>query len=259
MRIQLLGTGTSTGVPVIGCTCPVCTSDDPRDRRLRTACHIEIDGIHLLIDVGPDFRTQALRYPLRAVDGVLITHHHFDHVVGLDDLRPFLFRTRSAIPCFAMPNSANVLRNMFSYIFRDGSYPGVPRLTMHDVAGPFKVASRADPKETVLVTPIPAVHGSLDVLGYRVGKFAYLTDVSDIPFASRGLLEDLDVLVLDALRDEPHPMHMTIDRAIEVAGGIGARQTVFTHMAHNVLHSELERRMPSGMHPGHDGMILESR
>jgi len=258
VKIQILGTGTSTGVPVLTCTCPICTSDDPRDKRLRCSVFVQAGGVNLLIDSGPDFRQQAFRAGIGQVDVLLITHHHFDHVVGMDDLRPYLFSNRTPIPVHAEPESAEVLRNMFSYIFRDGTYPGVPRLDMHDVRGPFDAFSREDPDRSVRIIPVPAVHGSLDILGYRIGKFAYLTDVSQIPNASFDLLEDLDVLVLDALRDRPHPMHMTIGKAIETAKRIGARQTYFTHMSHEILHVDFEERLGDGMAPAYDGLTFEA-
>ncbi len=258
VRIQLLGTGTSTGIPVVGCNCPTCTSGNPYDRRLRSSCFVEVNGVHILIDAGPDLRQQALLYGIRDIDAVLVTHHHFDHVVGLDDLRPFLFANRTPIPCYAMENSANVLRSMFGYIFRDGSYPGVARLTMNIVEGPFEVHSRTN-NTRVRIVPIPAMHGSLPVLGYRIGGFAYLTDVSEIPYGSRSLLEDLDVLVLDALRPNPHPMHFSIDQAVEEARLIGARETRFIHMAHGVRHDEVNAMLPDGMQLGYDGMRLAVR
>ena len=258
VRIQLLGTGTSTGVPVVGCSCPTCTSGDPRDRRLRSSCIVEVNGVHILIDAGPDLRQQALLYGIRDIDAVLVTHHHFDHVAGLDDLRPFLFTNRTAIPCYAMGNSADVLRTMFGYIFRDGSYPGVARLSLQEVEGPFDVHSRTDTAR-VRVVPIPAMHGSLPILGYRIGSFAYLTDVSEIPYGSRSLLEDLDVLVLDALRPNPHPMHFSIEQAIKEARSIGARRTRFIHMAHGVRHEDINASLPDGMELGYDGMRLTAR
>lgn len=258
IRVEILGTGTSTGVPVLNCTCDICTSPDDRDKRLRCSVYVQAGGVHLLIDTGPDFRQQAFRSGIKQVDAVLITHHHFDHVMGMDDLRPFLFSNRTAIPVHAEPGSADVLRSMFSYIFRDGSYPGVPRLEMHEIRGPFEVTSREDVNRSIRITPIPAVHGSLDMLGFRIGGFAYLTDVSEIPHASFSLLDDLDVLVLDALRDRPHPMHMTIDQAVAVAGKIGAKQTYFTHMSHEILHADFEKRVPAGMSPAYDGLVFEA-
>lgn len=268
LTVTLLGTGTSTGLPVIGCGCRVCTSPDPRDARTRCAAHVvaHTQGtdpagyIHLQIDVGPDFRQQALRDGVRQVDAVLITHHHFDHVVGLDDLRPFFFGNRRPIPVYADPATATVLRRMFSYIFEDGSYPGISRLDLSEVEGPFSVHSRAS-EAAVEVIPVPAFHGDLPMLGYRIGRFAYLTDVSEVPEASRALLEDLDVLVLDALRHEPHPTHLTIDAAARLARELGARQTYFVHMTHSVLHAEEEARLRERYGPdlafGYDGLTFE--
>jgi phosphoribosyl 1,2-cyclic phosphate phosphodiesterase len=257
VQVTLMGTGTSTGVPVIGCHCATCTSDDPRDNRLRCSCYVEVDGVHLVIDVGPDFRQQAMRYNVADVDAALITHHHFDHVSGLDDLRPFLFGNRSSIPCYALQNTSSILEDMFAYIFKDGKYPGVPRLELREVRGPFEVTSRSG-DERVRVIPIPIVHGSLDILGYRIGNFAYLTDVSDVPYASRSLLEGLDVLVLDGLREKPHPMHLTIDKSIKVAGEIGAKQTWFTHIAHDLTHEQIMAKMPEGMAPAYDGLTFSA-
>jgi phosphoribosyl 1,2-cyclic phosphate phosphodiesterase len=257
VEVTLMGTGTSTGVPVIGCACATCTSHNPKDRRLRCSCYVKVGGLHIVIDVGPDFRQQAMKYDVSEVDAALITHHHFDHVVGLDDLRPFLFYNPTSIPCYAHPGSAMELEQMFSYIFRDGKYPGVPRLDMIPIQGPFEVSSRTN-EATVPIIPIPIVHGSLDILGFRIGNFAYLTDVSQVPFASRGLLEGLDVLVLDGLREKPHPMHFTIQKSIEVAAEIGAIQTWFTHIAHDLTHEEYQSLMPPGMGPAYDGLSFEA-
>ncbi|NNF59627.1 MAG: MBL fold metallo-hydrolase [Rhodothermaceae bacterium] len=261
LQVTLLGTGTSTGIPVVGCSCRVCTSADPRDQRLRCAAYVvaetEAGPVHLVIDTGPDFRQQALRFGIEAVDAVLITHHHFDHVVGLDDLRPFFFRNRKPIPVYAPPDTAAVLGEMFSYIFRDGTYPGIAKLDLHEVAESWMVTSREGAGAAVEVTPIPAFHGTLPLYGYRIGRFAYLTDVSTIPEASLPLLEDLDVLVLDALRHEPHPTHFTIEEAVAMAQRIGARATYFIHMTHSLLHAETDAALPEGIHLAHDGLRLQ--
>ncbi len=259
VQIRILGTGTSTGVPVIGCSCRVCSSGDQKDKRLRCSCYIEANGLGILIDAGPDFRTQALRYGIREIDAVLITHHHFDHVVGLDDLRPFLFHNKSRIPCYGSQETADILGQMFGYIFKDGSYPGVPNLTMHVVSDSFKIEGRDDPTRTVSITPIRALHGALDVLGFRIGRFAWLTDVSEIPESSLELLSDLDVLVLDALRHTSHPKHFSLSEARAVAADLGAKQTYFIHMTHGVLHSEEEARLPDRIHLAYDGMELTAR
>lgn len=256
IQITILGTGTSTGVPVIGCSCEVCRSEDPRDKRLRCSCYVQTQDVDLLIDVGPDFREQALRAEILNIDAVLITHHHFDHVVGLDDLRPFLFENREAIPCFTSPDSVEILNRMFAYIFRDGTYPGTPQLVLKAVDEPFHVMSRSNQSYDTTVIPVPAEHGDLMIYGYRIGKFAYITDTSCIPDESMALLQDLDVLVLDALRHHSHPMHLTITQAVDVAQEIGARQTYFIHMAHSVLHAEEEAKLPDGISFAFDGLTF---
>lgn len=258
IRVTLLGTGTSTGVPVIGCGCPVCASEDPRDKRTRSACFLETRGISILIDVGPDFRAQALREGVRRVDAALFTHHHFDHVAGMDDLRPFLFENRRPIPCYARGNTVRTLRKRFAYIFGSEAYPGVPDLRLRAVEGPFTVTGRGDPARSVSVTPVDAHHGKLPLFGYRVGKFAYLTDTNRIPEHSFDLLQGLDVLVLDALREQRHPTHFSFREAIRAAQRIGARQTYFTHMTHNALHADAEARLPEGIRLGYDGLVFET-
>ena len=256
MTVTLLGTGTSTGVPVIGCTCPVCQSDDPHDTRTRCACYIDANGLGLLIDTGPDFRQQALREGFERIDAVLYTHHHFDHVVGLDDLRPFFFRNRAPLPCYAAPNTATVLRSNYDYIFGADPYPGAPRVTLHEVTTPFRVHSRHGEAVSARVIPIELYHGDLLVYGYRVNRFAYLTDVSRIPDTSFTHLDDLEVLVLDALRPESHPTHFSFDEAVSVAQRIGARQTYFIHMTHGALHAEADAALPDGINLGYDGLMF---
>jgi phosphoribosyl 1,2-cyclic phosphate phosphodiesterase len=256
IKVTLLGTGTSTGIPVIGCRCRICTSSDPRDRRMRCSCYVDADGVRLVIDTGPDFRRQALREGIVELDAVLFTHHHFDHVAGLDDLRPFLFHNRRPIPCYARKNTVAVLQNMFKYIFEDGSYPGVPDLVLEEISEPFYVESRTSPHKRIQVIPIEAYHGKLPLFGYRIGRFAYLTDTNSIPESSLDLLGDLDVLVLDALRKERHPTHFNIDEAVETAGRIDAAETYFVHMTHSILHAEVDARLPERIHLGYDGLTL---
>ena len=256
--VTLLGTGTSTGVPVIGCMCPVCRSTDPRDRRTRCACHVEAGGLSLIIDTGPDFRRQMLRHQIGRIDAVLFTHHHFDHVVGLDDLRPYFFDNRTPMPCYARPNTAAVLRRMFRYIFDgDGSYPGIPKLKLCEIEAPFEVNSRYEPRPPVPVAPVEVYHGEMPMFGYRLGRFAYLTDTNRIPEPSYALLEDLDVLVLDALRHKTHPTHFTIEEAVAAARRIGARQTYLIHLTHNILHAEEDARLPDGIALGYDGLSFD--
>lgn len=259
LTVTLLGTGTSTGVPVLGCACAVCTSADPRDARLRTSAHVVVHteggDVHLQIDTGPDFRQQALRYGVSEVDALLVTHEHFDHVVGLDDLRPFFFRTKKAVPVFAQPSTAASLREMFRYIF-DRTYPGASLLDLRPVEGPFEAASRTAPGARVEVTPVPAVHGRFPVLGFRIGPFAYLTDVNGVPPASVDLLGGVETLVLDGLRREPHPSHFTFDEAAAFAEALGARETWLTHVTHGALHAEADATLPAGVRLGYDGLVL---
>lgn len=254
MTVTLLGTGTSVGIPIIGCGCRVCTSKDPRDRRLRCSCLIEVGGLSILIDAGPDFREQALREHIGSIDAVLITHHHFDHIAGLDDLRPYFFDNPAPMPVYARDSTARVLRRTHRYMFDAPRYPGAALLELTSVDGPFTIEGRYDQDCTAKVTPIELLHSSLPVYGYRIGAFAYLTDTSTIPEESFEQLHGLDVLVLDALRHAPHHKHFSIDQAVEAARRIGARQTYFIHMTHNVLHAEEEARLPPGIALGSDGL-----
>ena len=260
LRATLLGTGTSTGVPVIGCPCAVCSSKDPRDRRLRCSAYIVAETaegpVHLLIDTGPDFRQQALTYGIERIDGVLYTHHHFDHIVGVDDLRPYCFNPRTEIPCFANAETAVSLLRTHGYIFEDGTYPGIVKLSLHEIDGPFSVGSRYGHGGAVSVTPIPARHGAMDVLGFRIGRFAYLTDVNVVPDESLPLLEDLDVLILDGLREKPHETHFTFAEATGVAQRVGAKETYFIHMTHTAPHAETDAALPEGIHLAYDGLTL---
>jgi phosphoribosyl 1,2-cyclic phosphate phosphodiesterase len=259
LQVTLLGTGTSTGIPVIGFRCRVCRSQAPRETRLRCAAYLRAEtptgSVHILIDAGPDLRQQALAHNLTRIDAVLITHHHFDHVAGLDDLRPFCFDNRTRIPIYAQETTAEVLERALPYLFRDDSYPGVARLSLHVVGEPLHVQSRNHPG-AIPVQPLEAQHGRLPVLGFRVGDFAYLTDVKEIPEATRKKLDGVSVLVLDALRREPHASHFSLDEAVAAARAIGARQTYFVHMTHSVLHAEEERRLPEGMALAYDGLTV---
>ncbi len=259
IRVTLLGTGTSTGVPVIGCGCAVCRSADPRDTRLRCAAYVEVGDARLLIDAGPDFRQQALQTPIERVDAVLVTHHHFDHVAGLDDLRPFLFdRDQAPLVCYASDATATVLERMYPYAFHNTGYPGAPQLCLARVGDEvFEVRPRRG-GVPVEVEPIRVFHGQLPILGFRIGRFAYLTDTSAIPEESFAQLRGLDVLVLDALRPTPHPTHFTFGEAVDAARRIGARETYFIHLSHNALHAELDAALPTGIHVGYDGLTFEA-
>jgi len=269
VTVTLLGTGTSTGVPVIGCTCDVCTSEDPRDTRTRCACYVDAGDVAVAIDTGPDFRTQVLREGIDQVDAVLYTHHHFDHIAGLDDLRPFFFWNRRTMPCYGHPDTVRELETKYDYVFGRNPYPGAADLELCTVDAPFRVPTRQPPLSrgdtpsdvprgdaTLDVEPILLYHGDMPVYGYRIGRFAYLTDVNDIPDASLDKLHDIDTLVLDALRPRSHPTHFSFEEAVEMARQIGARETYFIHMTHNVHHAEQEDRLPDNVHLGYDGLVL---
>jgi len=253
LTVTLLGTGTSHGVPMIACDCSVCTSTDPHDKRTRTSIYIRRGETCLLVDTGPELRLQCLASDVRRVDAVLFTHHHIDHVAGLDDLRRFNWIQKSSIPLYGQPATLQRLATMFSYVFDpDLEYPSaIPQLTPHSIGGPFVIGDCA-------ITPIPLLHGTLPVLGFRVGDFAYCTDVSEIPAASWPLLANLDVLVLDALRMRPHPTHFNLEQAVEHARRIGARQTYFTHIAHELGHAETNATLAAGMALGHDGLVINT-
>ena len=247
----MLGSGTSSGVPVIGCDCAVCRSSDPRNRRTRAGILLELGRGNVVIDTSPDFREQALRVDLRRVDAVLYTHQHADHVFGLDDLRIFNFLQRSSIPCFGPAATMERLRQIFAYVFDDSPEGGgKPKLEFRAVRSPFEVLG-----ETVV--PVPVLHGEMEVFGYRLGGFACVTDVSFIPDSSFALLEGLELLVLSALRYRRHPTHFSFEVAIEAARRIGARRTLFTHIAHDVDHGKAEGELPAGIEIGHDGLVVE--
>jgi len=251
MRVTFLGTGTSTGVPVPTCSCAVCTSSDPRDRRLRPSVLLEWDGAAVLVDTSTDLRQQALTHGLMHLDAVLYTHAHADHVFGLDDLRMYNWRRGGPIPVYGSAITLDAIRRTFWYVFEDvEAGGGKPALDLHPIDGPFTVAGRT-------IVPVPVQHGRLPILGYRCGAFAYLTDVSAIPDASYGLLIGLETLVISALRIRPHPTHMHLARSLEAAERIGARRTLFTHIAHEIAHAEVAARLPSGVELAYDGLAVE--
>ena len=251
-KITVLGTGTSVGVPTIGCHCAVCTSTDPRDQRLRPSILVSYDGRNVLIDTTPDFRTQALRARIDHLDAVLFTHSHADHLMGLDDVRPFNFRQRGQIPIYASAETMTAIRRCFQYIFDPGEKESnVPKLDTRVIDGaPFDVLG-------MTFTPVPILHGRQLIYGFRFGAAAYLTDHSDIPAPSMELLRGLDVLFLDALRYKPHPTHSTVDRSVQTAQQLGARRTFFTHICHDLGHERAESMLPEGIRLAYDGLELE--
>jgi len=238
LTVTLLGTGTSTGVPMAGCSCPVCVSPHPENQRSRCSALLNFRDRNILIDVSTDFRQQALREKISHIDAVLLTHPHADHVHGIDDLRAFNPRDGNAIPVFGSPESMSHLGGAFRYIFGDMDESGYrPRLALHPVDGPFTLFE-------LRVEPVPLIHGPGRSLGFRIGSFAYLPDCTSIPEDSLQKLFGLDLLVLDALRFRPHPSHFNIPQAIQTAGRLGAKRTLLTHLSHDVEHRRDSRNLP---------------
>jgi phosphoribosyl 1,2-cyclic phosphate phosphodiesterase len=237
LKVTVLGSGTSMGVPSLACHCRVCTSKDPHDNRLRPSLLLSRNGENVVIDTTPDFRQQALRVGLNRLDAILLTHGHADHILGFDDIRPFNIRQKSSLPVYSNEETFRVIRRAFAYIF-DGAptQSTVPSVDLHVVNGPFELMG-------VRIIPVPLLHGDLEVLGFRFGRAAYLTDFSSLPQSSAALLEDLDDLVLDALRDIPHPMHQTVEQALALIEKLKPRRAWFTHIAHDLPHAETNDRL----------------
>lgn len=247
-ELVFLGSGTSMGVPTLGCECKVCTSTDPRDKRLRPSVMIRWEDHCVLIDTGPDFREQALRHKIRHVDAVLYTHAHADHILGLDDLRPLSFLREGKIPLYAEEATAQVLEKIYDYTFAaDASYPNRARVELRRLEDCVEIFG-------IPFQRIRLLHGDLEVAGFRFGKAAYLTDMSSIPDQSLQLLNDLEVLVLDALRRKHHPSHSALPDSIAWSHKIRPQQTYFTHMSHDLGHIETESTLPEGMWLAYDGL-----
>lgn len=246
----MLGSGTSHGVPMIGCDCAVCTSSDPRDKRTRPSITMALDTGTILVDTSPELRLQAVANGLKRVDAVLFTHTHADHTHGIDDLRAYNMRQEASIPLYGSPASMDDIYHRFNYIFEPTwKGGGLPMLDLHPIEGPFELLGRT-------IAPVTVLHGQLPVYGYRLGHFAYVTDCSTIPGASMDLLHDLDVLILDALRFRPHPTHFNIEQALEVVAALRPRQTYFTHLTHDVPHQRVSGELPSGVALAYDGLTF---
>ena len=255
MQLTVLGSGTSMGVPTIGCHCAVCTSNDPRDNRMRTSVLLSRNGQNVLIDTTPDFRTQALRVGINQIEAVLLTHGHADHVMGFDDLRPLSVRRSQPMPVYGNKQAFEIVRRAFSYAF-DGKpkLSTVPSVILKEVDGPFELLG-------VKITPIPLVHGEMTVLGFRFGRAAYLTDFNSVPESSFALLQGLDDVIIDALRDTPHPMHQTVEQALALVEKIKPQRAWFTHIAHDLGHAATNERLRKQGHANvqlaYDGLKLE--
>jgi phosphoribosyl 1,2-cyclic phosphate phosphodiesterase len=251
LQVTFLGTGTSQGVPVIGCNCRVCRSADPRDRRMRTALMIEASGERIVIDAGPDFRNQMLQHNVDRISALLLTHEHYDHIAGIDDLRSFNYVMNRAVPIWSEKRVMDVLQRQFPYIFAKDKYPGTPNIELKELSNStFFVGSMS-------ITPIRLWHYKLPVFGFRVGKVAYITDVSRIPEEEMSKFADLDLLIVDALRIEPHISHFCLDEAMALVERVKPRQARFVHVSHKLgLFTEVQKLLPENVRPAYDGLVL---
>ncbi len=251
LKLTVLGSGTSVGVPSIGCHCSVCTSADPRDNRMRPSVMLEFDGRCVVIDTTPDFRTQALRFKMKRLDAILLTHPHADHVMGLDDVRPFNFKQGMVLPLYGSAASVAAVRRCFPYIFEESATQSTrPRLTTHELDGSaFEMLG-------VRVQPILLHHGEGRVFGYRFGTVAYLTDHSEIPPESMDQLHGLDILFLDALRYKPHPTHSSVDQSLRIVEKLKPQRAFFTHICHDLEHARAESMLPERVLLAYDGLQL---
>ena len=252
MKLRFLGTGTSNGLPVIGCSCKVCQSSNIKDKRLRTSALLETETTRILIDCGPDFRQQILPVPYKKIDGILITHIHYDHVGGIDDLRPFSWL--SDLEIYANEDTCEGLRHNFPYCFKEHLYPGVPKLNLHAIA-----PHNAFPIGDCIVEPIEVIHGKLPILGYRIGNFAYVTDMKTINPSELPYLEGVETLVVNALRwQREHHSHQLIDDAIAFSRTIKAKRTYLTHLTHEIgFHEEAQNDLPENVFFAYDGLEIE--
>ncbi len=251
MKIMFLGTGTSQGVPVIGCTCEVCRSADPKDTRLRTSVLIEYQGKVIVIDTGPDFRYQMLRAGADRINGVLLTHEHKDHIAGLDDIRAFNFLQKQAVSIYGNKGACAAVRREFYYAFQEPKYPGAPMIDLHEIDHKtFTIAG-------IPIIPIKANHGQMPVLGFRIGDFTYITDMKTIEKEEREKIYGSAVLVINALQKEKHDAHLNLEDAVIFAKDIGANQTLFTHIGHRMgKYAEVMKELPPGMELAYDRLII---
>lgn len=251
LQLTVLGSGTSMGVPTLGCHCAVCESTDPHDQRTRPSVLLSFDGRNVVIDTTPDFRYQAMRARIDRLDAVMYTHGHADHVMGLDDIRPYNIKQKSVVPIYAANDTLATLRRQFSYIFEEAQ-PGstLPLIELHAIDGPFELFG-------MKITPIPAMHGSQPVLGFRLGRAAYLTDFSSVPESSKALLRGLDDFILDALRYVPHPTHSTVEQSLALVAELKPKRAWFTHICHDLGHAQTNARLPANVRLAYDGLQFE--
>ena len=251
MKLTFLGTGTSCGVPTIGCQCAVCQSTNPKDKRLRASALVETDSTRLLIDCGPDFRQQIMPHPFRRIDGIIITHAHYDHMGGMDDIRPYC--QFGEINVYADPLARQAMLQMLPYCFAENRYPGVPAIQLHEIHKhePFRIGD-------IDIMPIEVMHHDLPILGYRMGRLTYITDMKTIADEEMAYLEGTEVLVVNALRQKPHHSHQTLDEAVSFARRVRSRQTYFIHASHDIgLHDDVNRQLPADMQMAYDGLVID--
>ena len=249
MRITFLGTGTSVGIPTVGCDCDTCLSSDPRDKRLRASILVNRDGKNILIDASTDFRQQALTAGLTQIDAILFTHAHADHCFGLDDTRPIMFRN-GPIDCYASDITWEGLRRIYAYAFEPSIYPGVPRIVPHQIDGAFNLLGAT-------IEPLSVIHGRLPVTAFKIGRFAYVTDCNLIPDEACAVLKGLDLLIIDALRFKSHPTHMTVDQSLEYIERLRPRRALLTHISHDIKHEDTSGRLPAGVEIAYDGLRVD--
>ena len=251
MKVRFLGTGTSQGVPVIACKCEVCTSLDFRDKRLRVSMNIEVDGLSLVIDSGPDFRQQMIRENIVNMDALLFTHEHKDHTAGMDDIRSFNHKDKRAMPVYGTVNVLNQIKQEFSYIFQNSGYPGIPQVDLHEITtAPFYI-------DGVEIIPIQVMHYKLPVLGYRIKDFTYITDANYIAPEELAKIKGTKVLVVNALQKDPHISHFTLAQALDLVAAVAPEKAYFIHMSHKMgLHASVQQELPANVFLAYDGLSL---